>query len=157
MLAATSACFAPWFRRGCTSVLANTPHREAMGYNRSLSRLSRSSSSVVTLRSIAIWSMKAPVPPGQEPFIRSSMPPSKKIIFASSPPSSTTAEASGSRRRTTSPVAKTSWTKGIPALSASPSPAEPEIAAVKGRLPTRGAAPSSSSRVFWRTWEKCRW
>ena len=87
----------------------------------------------MTFSSVAIWSMKAPVPPAQEPFIRSSMPPSKKMILASSPPSSMTAEASGSSRSTTSPVAKTSWTKGTPAPWASPRPADPEMAAVKGR------------------------
>ena len=121
-----------------------------------LSRLSASSSSAVTFRRVAIWSMKAPVPPAQEPFIRSSMPPSKKMIFASSPPSSTTAEASGSRVRTTSLVANTSWTKGTPAPSARPSPAEPEMA-VRGRPPAMGAASASSSRIFCRTWEKWRW
>ena len=39
--------------------------------------------------------MKAPVPPAQEPFIRSSSAPPKKMILASSPPSSMTASVSG--------------------------------------------------------------
>ena len=63
---------------------------------RSCFKLSSSSSSVVTFNSVAIWSMKAPVPPAQLPFMRSSSPPLKKMIFASSPPSSMTASVSGS-------------------------------------------------------------
>jgi hypothetical protein len=75
---------------------------------RSQERLISSSLSTVTSRSVAIWSMNAPVPPAQEPFMRSSAPPSKKMIFASSPPSSMTHEASGAYLFTTSLVAKTS-------------------------------------------------
>ena len=41
----------------------------------------------VTPNSVAIWSMNAPVPPAQEPFMRTSVPLQKRI-FASSPPSS---------------------------------------------------------------------
>ena len=77
--------------------------------------------------STAIWSMNAPVPPAQEPFIRSSMPPAKKITLASSPPSSITAPVSGASRPITAPVAYTSWMKGRPAASAMPIPAEPDM------------------------------
>ena len=87
------------------SVLANTPQREAMGYSRVACRLAASISSTVIFSSTAIWSMNAPVPPAQEPFIRSSVPPRKKITLASSPPSSTTTLVSGSSRLMTSPVA----------------------------------------------------
>ncbi len=44
---------------------------------------------------VAIWSIKAPVPPAQEPFMRTSMEPERNSIFASSPPSSITTSASG--------------------------------------------------------------
>ena len=45
-------------------------------------------SSVFTSRRVAIWSIKAPVPPAQVPFILASMELPRNIIFASSPPSS---------------------------------------------------------------------
>ena len=89
MLAAMSLFFAPWFSSGWISLLANTPQREAMVYTRSCWAARASISAVSTSRSVAIWSMKAPVPPAQEPFIRASMPPPlRKMILASSPPSS---------------------------------------------------------------------
>ena len=37
---------------------------------------------------VAIWSMKAPVPPAQDPFIRTSITSVRNKILASSPPSS---------------------------------------------------------------------
>ncbi len=49
----------------------------------------------VTFINVAIWSMKAPVPPAQLPFMRSSRAPPKKMILASSPPSSMTASVPG--------------------------------------------------------------
>ena len=96
--------------------------------------LRRSSSATSTSSSVAIWSMNAPVPPAQLPFMRSSMPPvarSKKMILASSPPSSTTTLVSGASARTSSPTTNTSCWKGRPAASARPMPAEPEMAARK--------------------------
>ena len=69
--------------------------------------------------------MNAPVPPAQEPFIRSSSAPPKKMILASSPPSSMTASVSGMYVLTAAAVAYTSWTKSISAALATPSPAEP--------------------------------
>ena len=71
-------------------------------------RLSKSSSLTLTSSSDAIWSINAPVPPAQLPFMRWSSPPVKKIIFASSPPNSIAQDASGCLRRTTSAVANTS-------------------------------------------------
>ena len=41
--------------------------------------LRRSSSATSTSRSVAIWSMNAPVPPAQLPFMRSSMPPVARV------------------------------------------------------------------------------
>ena len=87
-LAEISSFLAPWFNRGCISVLAKTPHLEAISYIFSCLRLKLSISSTVSPIRWAIWSMKAPVPPAQLEFILSSKPPVKKIILASSPPSS---------------------------------------------------------------------
>ena len=75
---------------------------------RSALRLSASSSPTLTFSSEAIWSIKAPVPPAQLPFMRWSSPPVKKIILASSPPSSMAQVASLWRSFTTSAVANTS-------------------------------------------------
>ena len=68
---------------GGTYTMARLRENIAMGYSRVLCRLSSSSSSAVMPSRVAIWSIKAPVPPAQEPFIRSSIPPSKKMILAS--------------------------------------------------------------------------
>ena len=114
--------------RGCTSLLANTPQRDAMVYVFSALWAALSSSSADIFKSVAIWSMNAPVPPAQEPFIRTSMPPVRKRILASSPPSSMTASVSGASRFTATRVAKTSCTKGTATPSAIPIPAEPEMA-----------------------------
>ena len=108
------------------------------------------------LSRVAIWSINAPVPPAQLPFIRSSIPPLKKIIFASSPPSSITQDVSGSRSFTTCAVAKTSCTNGMCAASASPKPAEPDIAAFISLPPAISFARRKSSAVFSRTCEKWR-
>ena len=43
----------------------------------------------------AIWSMKAPVPPAQDPFILCSKLPDRYVIFASSPPNSITTSVEG--------------------------------------------------------------
>ena len=69
------------------SVLQNTPHRDAIGYTccafRQCAQLFRRKH-----RRMAIWSMNAPVPPAQLPFIRRSegCPSEKNTILASSPP-----------------------------------------------------------------------
>ncbi len=55
--------------RFCTSVLEKTPHREAMGCIWVACPASVSSSSISVPSSRAIWSMNAPVPPAQLPFI----------------------------------------------------------------------------------------
>ena len=94
MLAEMSSFRAPWFRRGWISDFANTPQRLAMGYTFSACMESSSISDTEMFRSVAIWSMNAPVPPAQLPFMRCSVPPVIKMIFASSPPSSTAASAS---------------------------------------------------------------
>ena len=71
---------------------------------------------------------RPPSPPAQEPFMRCSTPWVRKRILASSPPSSTAQSASGYRARTASEAEKTSCTKGRPACSDSPSPADPVMA-----------------------------
>ncbi|MPM77209.1 hypothetical protein SDC9_124209 [bioreactor metagenome] len=113
--------------RGCTSLLANTPQRDAMVYVFSARRAAVSSSSAVSFKSVAIWSIKAPVPPAQEPFIRTSSPFVIKRILASSPPSSITTSVPGVSRPTATRVANTSCTKGTSTLCAMPIPAEPEM------------------------------
>ena len=72
--------------------------------------------------------MKAPVPPAQEPFIRTSRPLVRKRILASSPPSSMMTSVPGASRLAATRVANTSCTKGAFTLSAMPMPAEPEMA-----------------------------
>ena len=64
--------------RFCTSVLEKTPHREAMGCI--WGRLSGQRIELVYLRAEqqAIWSMNAPVPPAQLPFMRRSACPSSR-------------------------------------------------------------------------------
>ena len=112
-------------------------------------------SSGVMRRRVAIWSMKAPVPPAQEPFIRTSRPLVKNRILASSPPSSMMQSVPGARRFAATLVAKTSCTKGRSASSAMPMPAEPETA--KRALPgKRSATAVRSSPVFSVMWLKCR-
>ena len=83
--------------RFCTSVLANTPHREATGYIFVKFQASSFNLPIGTLIRSAIWSMKAPVPPAHEPFIRMSgcLPSAKKTILASSPPKSISVCVSG--------------------------------------------------------------
>ena len=67
---------------------------DGVGFFRMLCAASFISSGVIFSR-VAIWSMNAPVPPAQVPFMRTSVPPVKNRIFASSPPSSMTTSASG--------------------------------------------------------------
>ena len=86
------------------------------------------SSSALSFSSVAIWSINAPVPPAQEPFMRTSMAPERKSIFASSPPSSIMQSVPGESRFAATRVAKTSCTKGTPTASAMPMPALPEMA-----------------------------
>ena len=76
---------------------------------------------------VAIWSIKAPVPPAQLPFMRTSVPLVRNRILASSPPSSITQSVAGTKRLTATRVENTSCTKGTPQLSARPMPAEPEM------------------------------
>ena len=85
-------------------------------------------SSALIFSSVAIWSMKAPVPPAQEPFIRTSMPPVRNRILASSPPSSMMQSVPGASLLAATRVANTSCTNGTCTLSAMPMPAEPEMA-----------------------------
>ena len=77
MDAAMSSLRAPSFSSGWTSVLANTPQRLAMGYMVVWLFASSLRPPASVFRSEAIWSMKAPVPPAQVPFMRCSMPLSK--------------------------------------------------------------------------------
>ena len=68
---------APSLSSGWTSDLAKTPQRDAMGWIcvAPLASSLRPAASVCSR--LAIWSMKAPVPPAQVPFMRCSMPLSK--------------------------------------------------------------------------------
>ena len=77
MEAAMSAGLAPSLSSGWTSDLAKTPQRDAIGWIcvASLASSFRPEASVWSRE--AIWSMKAPVPPAQVPFMRCSMPLSK--------------------------------------------------------------------------------
>ena len=70
------------------SVLEKTPQREAIGYMVVDCCARLLSSIVLTPKRDAVWSIKAPVPPAHEPFIRMSgtLPSLKKIILLSSPP-----------------------------------------------------------------------
>ena len=86
-----------------------------------------SSSSMLTFSSTAIWSMKAPVPPAQLPFMRRSAarPLRKNTTLASSPPMSMSDDVSGWRFMTAFVAATTSWTKGRECFSEKPMPTEP--------------------------------
>ena len=77
MDAAMSSLRAPSLMSGCTSVLANTPQRLAMGYSVVAPCASTFRPPASVFKSAAIWSMKAPVPPAHVPFMRCSMPWSK--------------------------------------------------------------------------------
>ena len=59
------------------AVFAKTPQREAMGWMRSAPLASSFRPDASVWRREAIWSMNAPVPPAQVPFMRCSMPLSK--------------------------------------------------------------------------------
>ena len=108
------------------------------------------------LKSVAIWSMNAPVPPAQEPFMRASMAPCKNSIFASSPPSSMITSVAGAFFSADTLVAYTSWTKSMELLSAIPIPAEPEITRPNSSVPAnRSRIFSSASTVLAVIWEKC--
>ena len=117
---------------------------------------SASSSFGCTSSNTAIWSIKAPVPPAQEPFIRSSSCPVRNTIFASSPPNSMTTSAFGTKVPTHFLVAKTSCTKSTPLAFATPRPAEPVIATQIFASPITCLASRSISQAFSRTFEKCR-
>ena len=61
-----------------------------------------------------------------------------------------TASVSGSSRRTTCPVAQTSCTNGTPAASASPIPAEPDMAQDNGAsrpIPSADSASAASASM----------
>ncbi len=149
--AARSVCSAPWFSSGWTSDLAKTPQRDAIGYRwvYSAARSLRPEASVC--RSVAIWSMKAPVPPAQVPFIRCSGTGLRYVIFASSPPSSMTTSASGCSRSMTSVAAMTSWKKSTPIMSATWRPPEPVTPAVSSASGKTRRTSSSSCRNSPRT------
>ena len=132
---ATSSILAPWLMMGWISDLAKTPQRDAIVYICVDCSLSLSISSRLMPRSVAIWSMNAPVPPAHVPFILTSSPFFRKRIFASSPPSSIIVSVSGMKVFAATLVAYTSWTNGMPAASASPIPAEPESAMVTSSSP----------------------
>ena len=109
------------------SVLQKTPHLEATGYILSAREARSFSSSAVTPRMMAIWSMNAPVPPAQFPFIlRSEASPSlKKTTLASSPPMSIRAAACGQVFLTALVAATTSCTNGKEHFSDMPIPTDP--------------------------------
>ena len=127
MEAAMSAVGSLRLTRFCMSVLAKTPQRDAMGYM----RVKVAASSLIFLgsmsRSVAIWSMKAPVPPAQEPFMRMSglLFLWKKTILASSPPKSMSVKSVRPVSFIAALAAKTSCTNGSPERSDNPMPAEP--------------------------------
>ena len=79
------------------SVFEKTPQREAIGWMLSACSANAFNSFVSTWNNMAVWSMKAPVPPAQLPFMRMSgtFPFSKKIILLSSPPMSMSVPTSG--------------------------------------------------------------
>ena len=96
--------------------------------------------------------MKAPVPPAQLPFMRTSVPPVRKRILASSPPNSMMTSVLGARRFAATRVANTSCTKGTPQLSARPMPAEPEMASQAVRPPSWPCTRSRISFAFSVMW-----
>ena len=90
-----SSALAPSLINGCTSVLAKTPHLEAIGYI-TLCPFDNSFNPIASVfNRVAIWSINAPVPPAQVPFILCSIPPLKYVILASSPPNSIATSVSG--------------------------------------------------------------
>lgn len=93
--------------------------------------------------------MKAPVPPAQTPFIRSSGAAPKYMIFASSPPSSTMVSVWGIKFLTAVAAAITSCTKGSSSRWAMPMPAEPVRAKWNGSLPTTSR---KAFRFFVKAW-----
>ena len=127
ILIAISALLAPSFIRGCMSVFANTPHLDAIGYTtlKSLANSLRPLASV--FKRDAIWSIKAPVPPAQIPFILWSIPPDKKVTLASSPPSSITTSVSGLYSSIDLVLDITSCSNLIPIFLDRPIPPEPVI------------------------------
>ena len=90
-----SSFAAPSFNNGCTSVLANTPQRDAIGYIVLYPFTNSFNPFVSVFNNDAIWSKNAPVPPAHVPFIRCSIDFPKYIILASSPPSSITTSVCG--------------------------------------------------------------
>lgn len=72
-----SSFAAPSFISGWMSVFANTPHLDAMGYIVLKFFAYSLRPAVSVCRSIAIWSINAPVPPAHVPFIRCSIDWSK--------------------------------------------------------------------------------
>ena len=69
---AISSFAAPSFNNGCTSVFANTPHLDAIGYIVWYPFASSFNPAVFVFNNDAIWSKNAPVPPAHVPFIRCS-------------------------------------------------------------------------------------
>ena len=79
----------------------------------------------------AIWSIKAPVPPAQLPFILWSISFLRKVILASSPPNSMATSVSGIITSIAFIQAITSCTNSIPIQLAIPIPLEPVIFILK--------------------------
>ena len=69
---ARSSLVTPSLRSDTRSVLAKTPQREAMGCMALALDASVLSPWVSVCSNVAIWSMKAPVPPAQASFMRRS-------------------------------------------------------------------------------------
>ena len=122
---AISALLTPWFNKATRSVLAKTPQREAIGWVLCAFWASSFNSMVLTLSKVAIWSMKAPVPPAQASFIRSSTPLFKNKILPSSPPNSIATSTLWALFFKKVVAAITSWTKGASSELAKLKAAEP--------------------------------
>ena len=122
---AISALLMPWFNNATKSVLAKTPQREAIGWVLVACCASSFNCMVLTLSNVAIWSMKAPVPPAQASFMRSSTPLFKNKILPSSPPNSMATSTPCSLFFKKVVAAMTSWIKGACRELAKLSAAEP--------------------------------
>ena len=106
--------------RFCMSVFENTPQRDAIGYIVLWSAANWLSSIGSMPSRVAVWSIKAPVPPAHEPFILMSgvLPGCRKIILLSSPPMSTKVRTCGYFSFIHSVEAMTSCTNLVPIFSA---------------------------------------
>ena len=146
---------APSFMSGCISVFAKTPHLAAIGYITSYFFAASFKPSPSVLRRMAIWSIKAPVPPAQVPFILCSMALPKYVIFASSPPSSMATSVWGINFSTAREQVTTSCSNLAPIFSARASPPEPVITHFTSISPTVSIRSSSSSLTLSNTLDIC--